>query len=189
MSLYTSIYFVPRDRSWIAGTKFIRELANKLQIESLDNFVIYSREHPYGSAPDDADDNGKLVLNRSSIFVQEAVSMIDANNNKWSLMMLPLGGYVRELSNEILDAIPQDLSHDFLPWDASIFYGRWRIFSYDEGGIVDQGRWAFTLSANGCPTDLKMYLAKFPSVKGVRALKTYLEAESDCEWETLINLT
>jgi len=90
---------------------------------------------------------------------------------------------------ELEACLPDSLSGGFTPWDTSISNGHWAIWSYDDGILTDYGVCAFTMSANGCPTDLALYLERFLAVDGIKQLKHKLESLSNQPWTVVINLT
>ena len=104
-------------------------------------------------------------------------------------MMFPFGDFMSSLLDEVKSSIPEPLSGGLTPWDTSICNGHWAIFSYEDGTLVDSGSFSFTMSGNGCPTDMDEYLTRFLNVPGIQQFRTKLENLSHQSWTTLINLT
>ena len=96
---------------------------------------------------------------------------------------------MKELTAEVLAALPQSLHRDFSPWDTSIRDGLWTAHSYDDGTLIDGGSLCFNMSANGCPSDLKLYLERFLAVEGVKRFQSRLETLSHQPWTAGIELT
>jgi hypothetical protein len=187
MGLYTSIYFTPTDRTWIAPPEWIRGMAGVLGATVFDLFTVY-REVSTDPTLDD-DERYEQSLSKHEIPVEDALLLHRAGSGYWTHMMFPYRDFMKRLMAQVTASLPQSLFRDFAPWDTSIRNGHWNIYSYDDGTLTDGGVSAFVMSANGCPSDLTLYLDWFLKVEGVKELLHHLETLSDQSWTAVINLT
>ncbi|MCB1212596.1 MAG: hypothetical protein KDK97_24940, partial [Verrucomicrobiales bacterium] len=86
-------------------------------------------------------------------------------------------------------SIPMELSNGYSPWDCGVSIGYWSVSNYDDGAIVDWGRTAVKLSANGYPLSLPDYVATFSALDSVSSFRNRLEELSEVPWELTIQMT
>lgn len=187
MSLYTSIYFTPTDRSWITPPEFIRRVADMLGVSAFDHFTVY-REVSTDQTLED-DERYEEMLSQYNFPIEDGLPRLHADSGYWTHMMFPYRDFMKSLMAEVAAALPESLSRGFAPWDTSFYHGRWTIFSYDNGTLIDSGACAFTMSANGRPFDSDQYLERFMAVEGVSRFRRQLEHFSKQSWTAVINLT
>ena len=187
MSLYTSIYFTPVDRKWIAPAEVILKIASFLGAATFDFFTVH---HEVSTDPTTHEEERyEETLTRHGIPILDALPLQQAGDGYWTHMMFPFGDFMSSLLEEVKSSIPEPLSGGLTPWNTSVCNGHWAIFSYDEGTAEDSGAFCFTMSGNGCPTDMDEYLKRFLNVPGIQQFRTRLENLSQQSWTTLINLT
>ncbi len=186
MGLYTSIYFTPVDRTWMAPPAFIRDVAAILEVTIIDLFTVY-RVISDDAGPSE-DERYEMVCEMSKVPVEEALLQRRAGKGQWTHVMFPCGDFMRGLHGEIFSVLPEALYRDFVPWDASICDGYWAVEFYENGERNDGGVLAFVLSASGCPANLPLYLEEFLEIRGVAAFQRKLEALSSQPWTAVINL-
>lgn len=199
MSSYTSIYFTPADRAWLAPPSFIRSVAELLQVACFDHFTIYREISGHRflsllrtwlrSQTLDDDERFEETMKMENLPLDHGLSLLRADSSHWTHMMFPYGEFMKGLAAELTASVPETLSRGFLPWDASFYSGHWEIHSCDTAERMDGGSCALTLSGNGCPTNLSFYVDSFLAVEGVRKLHQQLELLSGQPWRAIVNLT
>lgn len=187
MGLYTSIYFTPTDRTWIAPPEWIRSVATMLGATAFDCFTVY-REISSDPTLDD-EERFEQTLSEQKIPVEDALLLHRAGSGYWTHMMFPYSDFMKGLMAEVTASLPASLFRDYAPWDTSISNGHWDIYSSDDGTRIDGGACAFTMSASGCPSDLALYLEQFQALEGIKQLQRRLEAHSNQSWKPVINLS
>ena len=120
--------------------------------------------------------------------MDDALPLQRAGPGYWTHMMFPYRDFMKTLMADVTASIPASLCRDYAPWDTSISNGHWDVLSCDTGALTDGGACAFTMSANGCPSDLTLYLERFLAVHGAKRLQNRLEALSNQSWTALISL-
>lgn len=187
MGLYTAIRFTPIDRAWLASPEFIIGVASILGATTFDHFTVL---HEISDDPSlDDDERYEEIMRRQDVSLGEALPLRRAGNGYWTHMMFRYGEFMKQLTAEVLAELPQSLYLDFSPWDTSIDDGHWAIYSYEDGTLTDGGAFSFNMSANGCPSDRKLYLERFLAVETVKRFQRQLEALSNQSWTAVIDLT
>ncbi len=189
MGLYTSIYLTPVDSRWIASPEVIRAFAGLLRVTTFDIFTVSRETVLEFDTDDDAEDRFEEVLLRYNVAIDEALGLHQAGYGYLTHMMFPFGDFMKELTAEVQATISEALSDGFIPWDTSIYNGHWSVFSYDKGTIEDTGAFAISISANGCPVGLDLYLQQFLAVEKVREFKGQIESLAQQPFRAIINLT
>jgi hypothetical protein len=143
-------------------------VASTLGATTFDHFTVY-REIADDLSLDD-EERYEEILSWHKVAVDEALPLRRAGGGFWTHMMFQYGNYIERLTAEVIAELPQSLYLDFSPWDTSIYDGHWEVHSYGDDTLTDGGAFSFNMSANGCPSDRKLYLERFLAVEAVKRL-------------------
>jgi hypothetical protein len=187
MSFYTSVVFTPVDRGWTASPDWLSAFSASVGATTIDSISVYSADwlHP----TEDDDPECTETASAQHLSVAEAVRLHRVDDRHWTHYLYPCLPMFSEICSLAGRSILIAISNGFSPWDCGVSVGYWSVSNYEDGAIIDWGRTAVKLSANGYPLSLPNYLAAFSALDSVGSFRKLLETLSEVPWELTIQMT